>query len=96
MCLFTGDGVGIPCPKSLSWVGYLCYQVPSGVGMCRLGMFSGGYVRRGTPESGTSDTTGYGWQVGSTHPTGMLSWFKTLEGISPLYGPSGAPVLDFW
>ena len=33
---------------------------------------SGGWVP--TPFPQTWDTTGYGWQAGGTHPTGMLSW----------------------
>ena len=45
-----------------------------GVGMSRGG---GGYL----PEIGpgvstqTGDTTGYSWQTGGTHPTGILSVF---------------------
>ena len=42
-----------------------------------VGMSWGGYVRDiGTtpPGHGTWDTTGYGQQVGSTYPTGMLSY----------------------
>ena len=59
--------------------GYLWYQVPSlWLGIWGVGTHSQGWVCPGggywVPQiHGSWDTTGYGQQVGGTHPTGMFS-----------------------
>ena len=65
-----------PCLLHVLSRGYLWYQVSQGWSMFRgVGKSRGEGMYKGVlPPHQTWDTTGYGWQAGGTHPSGMLPW----------------------
>ena len=73
VCPHGGSVSLIPCPYG-GWVSLVSGPEEPGVDMSRGGR---GYL----PDTGpgvdiqTWDTTGYGWQMDGTYPTGMLSVF---------------------